>query len=373
MNLLRRTAEVPSVWLDEAPDDGACAESAVLPFVGQQRPRLAVVVITRDEAGHIAGTLESACRAVRPFPRTQIVVVDSDSTDDTVDVAARFPVEVFRYRNDVRTAAAGRAVGTGLVGADYILFVDGDSCIEPQWLVNAVECLDAEPRVGVVYGQRREIFEGVPADFDCRVPDTPGLGGTALYRAGALRYAGGFHPFIAAEEEGELRQRIERLGFSVRELPELMFTHRTVPKDTWRGYAHRLRRSMFAGCGQVLRASLHDGTFGAQLRRLNRPVLVALYLFIGLLCLVDAVTYAAPWVPVVWAGVGAVIFALLWRRRRDFKGALYIVCDWTLSALGLVVGFCSPLRRRDEFSPVVERLRPAADAGRRWERVRWRA
>ena len=50
---------------------------------------LSVVVITKNEADNISGVLESVSWA------DDIVVVDSESTDDTVDIARRYTDRVF--------------------------------------------------------------------------------------------------------------------------------------------------------------------------------------------------------------------------------------------------------------------------------------
>ncbi|HYD46838.1 MAG TPA: glycosyltransferase [Terriglobales bacterium] len=379
MNFQREPIETPRLSTPSPRQpialDAARNWAAMVSALPYQR-RLAVVVITRDEARHIADCLQAICSATSSFADAQVIVVDSDSTDGTAEIAARFPVEVFRYRGPTRTAAAGRAVGTRLVRASYILFVDGDSCIEAPWLAKAIDYLDSHPEVGVVYGQRREVLEGVGDDYVSHVPESPGLGGTALYRSTALTAAGGFHPYLAAEEEGELRARIERLGYQVHETPDLMFTHRTVPKDTWQGYLHRIRRSMFAGYGQVLRASLREGLLRYHARRLNRPLLMGVYLLLGVICTAISALRSSSSPIVAWALAGLTAFGYLWYRRRHFRGALYIVCDWALSAVGIGVGMMSFLGERDEFDPIIECLRCEAETWSeglpRWELVEWR-
>jgi glycosyltransferase involved in cell wall biosynthesis len=348
--------------------------AAVQDKTGAGTAQLAVVIITRNEAAHVAACLRAVQAAARPFEGTQVVVVDSNSEDDTAAIAARFGAQVFRYRCATRTAAAGRAVGARLVNAPYVLFVDGDSIIEAEWLEKAVRHLGDHPQTGVAYGQRREIYEAVGEDFESHVPDTPGLGGTALYRSAALAAAGGFHPYLASDEEAELRARIERLGYRVDEMPDLMFTHHTIPKDTWSGYARRIRRSMFAGYGQVLRAALRDGSLRHHLRRMNRPLIVALYLLAGVGALLAVAAGAAVSMLAAWAGGGLIAFAFLWYRRRHFGSALYIACDWTLNAVGMAVGFATGVPDRQRFDPVVERLGDASRDGRDagWDRVEWK-
>ena len=51
-------------------------------------PKLSVTIITRDEAANLAAALDSVSWA------DEIVVVDSESTDATVDIARRYTSKV---------------------------------------------------------------------------------------------------------------------------------------------------------------------------------------------------------------------------------------------------------------------------------------
>src|SRR5262249_62020896 len=113
-------------------------------------PLLAVVVITRNEARHIGACLRAVFAAVRGIDGTRVLVIDSDSEDDTTAIAASYPAEVYRYRSVVRTAAAGRRVGADLARAEFVLFVDGDSQLEFTWLPIAMARMDADPGLAVV-------------------------------------------------------------------------------------------------------------------------------------------------------------------------------------------------------------------------------
>jgi glycosyltransferase involved in cell wall biosynthesis len=86
-------------------------------------PKLSVTVITKNEAADIAAALESVSWA------DEIVVVDAESTDDTVAVARRFTDRV-----TVRPWAgyvAQKNHAASLAAHDWILSIDADERVTP--------------------------------------------------------------------------------------------------------------------------------------------------------------------------------------------------------------------------------------------------
>jgi glycosyltransferase involved in cell wall biosynthesis len=85
--------------------------------------KLTVTVITRNEAAHIAAALDSVSWA------DEIVVVDSHSTDDTVETARRLATRV-----EVREwpgYSAQKNYAAGLASNDWILSLDADERVTP--------------------------------------------------------------------------------------------------------------------------------------------------------------------------------------------------------------------------------------------------
>jgi glycosyltransferase involved in cell wall biosynthesis len=324
-----------------------------------RRPLLSVVVVARDEAAHIRGCLDSVLRALAHFEGVRVVVVDSDSSDGTAEIAAALPVEVYRYRSRTRTAAAGRRIGTGIVRSRYVLFIDGDCRLEPRWLPAALARMERDPSLAVVYGTRREVYENAADDFvSAADPSEAGLGGNALYRRRALLEVGGFHPFLPAEEEGELLGRLRAHGYAAECTGGLMFTHYTLPKDTWRGQLRRALRRMALGTGKVLRLAARDGSLGYHARRFNRELLTLVYLAYGA-AIAAGVAFGAPRrLAALWILVGGVAFTALWWRRRRLRSALYIATEWLTGAVGIAIGALLPIPDSRSFRPSVERVRP---------------
>ncbi|MDH5432163.1 MAG: glycosyltransferase family 2 protein [Nitrosopumilus sp.] len=58
-------------------------------------PRIGIVIIARNEANNIYDTLDALSQ--QTIPLTQIVLVDDNSTDDTVKIAKNFDVEILTF------------------------------------------------------------------------------------------------------------------------------------------------------------------------------------------------------------------------------------------------------------------------------------
>jgi glycosyltransferase involved in cell wall biosynthesis len=314
---------------------------------------ISVVIIARNESARIGACIESVLAATaRRFVDAQIVVVDSNSQDTTAAVAAKYPVQVFRYRAARTTAAAGRWIGFRQVEARYVLFLDGDCELVKGWLEIAVDTMEATPTAGVICGARQDAHltaHGLELqNVGCR------LGGVALYRSTTLAQAGSFNPHVIAGEEQELAARILQCGFSALTTTELMSVHHTNPKasaaDLWR----RFRTGMQSGPGQVLRTSIRDGLFFHHLRQFDRYAFTMLFLIVGAAALV-----AMPWsrVPLeLWLLGGAVVFFVLWWRRRHLHEVLFILTDWVSVALSSIPSFFARPAPRDRFEHGLERI-----------------
>jgi glycosyltransferase involved in cell wall biosynthesis len=87
-------------------------------------PRLSVTIITKNESAHVAAALESVAWA------DEIVVVDSQSTDGTVEIARRFTprIEVREWPGYVAQKNYAASIATH----DWILSLDADERVTPE-------------------------------------------------------------------------------------------------------------------------------------------------------------------------------------------------------------------------------------------------
>ncbi len=65
-------------------------------------PDLAVVLISKDQEWNIVRLIKSALRWTASFPSREIVLVDSASVDNTVDIARNYSINIIRLQPDQR-------------------------------------------------------------------------------------------------------------------------------------------------------------------------------------------------------------------------------------------------------------------------------
>lgn len=98
---------------------------------------LSVVIITKNEARNIAGALESVSWA------SDVVVIDSGSTDNTVAIARRYTDRVSTREWEGYGAQKNHA--TGLAAHDWILSLDADERVSPELVEEIVDVMHRSP------------------------------------------------------------------------------------------------------------------------------------------------------------------------------------------------------------------------------------
>ena len=148
-----------------------------------ERNRLAVIIVSHNSAGWLSPCLSSVY-ARSGNVQMDVVVVDSGSSDDTIDLVSReFPdVRVLAAEN--RGFAAANNRGLEVVDAEWILFLNPDTKILSGTLEELVSVLRARPTVGIA-GVRQIDENGVLDATMRRYPSvvrslSAGLGGERL-------------------------------------------------------------------------------------------------------------------------------------------------------------------------------------------------
>ncbi|MDF0490646.1 glycosyltransferase [Sphingomonas sp. H39-1-10] len=311
--------------------------------------KIAIGIKALNEAGKIEAALRSALAAVAPYGGT-VLLADSGSTDATVEIARRLPVDVVQLANRAeRSCGAGAQLAFQHLDAEYFCLIDGDMELVPGFIEASLAYLDAHPQVAGVGGQviernlEAEEFQiraaAMANEAHRRAGPVDRLDGGGVYRMRAIREVGYFsdrnlHSF----EEFDLAARLISRGWTLVRIDVPAVEHRGHSGNGYRLLLYRLTSGQMGGAGEVLRASLGKPHFPLVVRRLGhlrKAVVIAAWWLALILALWRAPLAAAALVivPVAWLG---------WRRGSLALG-LYSFAMWNALAIGLIGGL---FRRR---------------------------
>ena len=314
--------------------------------------KLSILIKTLNEEARIAKCLNSvrdACAHLSEHD-VEVIVADSLSSDRTVEIAAQLGAKVVQLnRTGDRGCGAGVQLGYQHSSGEFVMLLDADMQINPQFLPLALSEMETDPTLGGVAGLLEDTE--VRNWFDRRRTQTKGaetaknvewLTGGGLFRRQAIEESGAYagNRNLRAFEEAELGMRLNCRGWRLRRLacPGVQHTGHVASS------LGLIRRDWVSGrmdsAGVLMRQALGKPWFWTAVRLFAHPIGVIGY-WIGFfsawyfLSLKMAAGLAA-------AILVCVILALT-VRKRSLVDAVLSVLLWHLAAIGLARGLLRKL------------------------------
>lgn len=203
---------------------------------GQLPPKkLAVVVIGRNEGERLRRCLQSVEQMRKPEGGFECVYVDTASEDGSAELAEAMGIAAVRVFPENPSAAYARNAGWRAVSAEFVLFLDGDSQIEGDFVVRALERFE-DPKVAIVWGRLREAYPAVSiynrlmdVQWIClrTLPEGPSFYGTGigLVRRSALEAVNGFDNKMINGQNTEMGRRMQAIGYVILHVGVPMVRH----------------------------------------------------------------------------------------------------------------------------------------------------
>lgn len=334
--------------------------------------KLSVVLISKNQAWNIPRLIESVFKATSSIPSVEVALVDSFSTDKTVQVASNYPVTVLRLHPHHLTPAAGRYMGYKYTSGDLILFLDGDMELCVEWLDKAMRVIEQEPGIAVITGKRLDLPKIAeskdtppisPAIAETFI-EIPYTGGAAMFKRSVLEKVGAFNPYLYSDEEPEVCIRIRSAGYRIVQLQTLMVYHYTDPPGRMSTLIRRWQRNLYLGAGQNLRYHLGTPNFFPYLKERGYGLIPGVGLLVGLVALVWAIFGGNT----MWFGgwlllLIGVIFTDTYRKKSLYR-TLSSLLERLLILDGTVRGFLlkpvNPQKYPEAFD-IIQRFEPGAE------------
>lgn len=203
-----------------------------------------------------ASTLERCLDSVVPLKESgqlrEIIFVNDGSTDETAEIAARYPVQVIQGAG--QGPGAARNLGWKSAESDLIWFIDSDCVAEPDALEILIPRMK-EPEIAGVGGSYANLFpdsmvaslihEEIVARHRRMKSEVDFLATfNVLYRRRALEETGGFNEELKLAQDAELAYRMRaaghRMGFEI----ESCVGHHH-PRNFWRYLRTQARQGYY--------------------------------------------------------------------------------------------------------------------------------
>ena len=197
--------------------------------MGKATVRVSILIKALNEEARIGDCLAAAVREARSI-NGEVILVDSLSTDRTVEIASRYPVRIVQFFR-LEDCGCGAAVQLGYQ------FAKGDYIYVSGKLVDTHIRTAADARRAQTVGNLSERTE------------VDHLGGGGLYRGEAIESVGYLaHRWLPALEEAELGFRLHAAGWRLVRLPDVAVLH-TGHAESSREMLRRLWRNRRAHAG----------------------------------------------------------------------------------------------------------------------------
>jgi glycosyltransferase involved in cell wall biosynthesis len=198
---------------------------------------ISVIVPCYNQGNYLKETIQSALGSTyRPL---EIIIINDGSTDNSLEIAKELEalhaeVRVLDQINAGVTKA--RNVGIGAARGEYILPLDGDDLIAPDYIEKGLAVLSARPEVKVVYCQAEKFNESMRKPWKLKPFSLSQLAKdnmifvSALYRKSDAQEVGGYSEDMhMGREDWEFWIKMLKNGGEVIRLPEIGFFYRLTP------------------------------------------------------------------------------------------------------------------------------------------------
>ena len=142
---------------------------------------VSVTIVTYNSGRYIKRCLDSIL--AQKYPSKEVVVIDNASTDGTVDILGQYEDRCKIVYNDQNIGfAAAQNQAIGLSSGDWVLTLNPDVLLAPNFIHALVEAGHLDPRIGCVCGK----LLTMTSTFG--LPDKPLVDSTGIYFTPMLRH-----------------------------------------------------------------------------------------------------------------------------------------------------------------------------------------
>ena len=275
-------------------------------------PRASVVILMYNERHQIERCLDAVVGQDLPADEYEVIVVDNASADGGRELVQEKYPQVTLLALDANYGFVGGSNNGSLVASgDWIVFLNADTTVEPDWLLQLLAVAESLPDIGAVHSAQQ--FDWSLSETDIETPLIPDIcswgfvryypvrrggapfptlhvsGATAMIRRAWLGETGSpfDETFFMYGEDRDLGLRLNSQGYRVLAVPQTVLAHHQssmlesggstwrkaclAARNGWRGYLKNMYFTEFllyapiVCAGSLLKPWEFPGSFSRRL------------------------------------------------------------------------------------------------------------
>jgi glycosyltransferase involved in cell wall biosynthesis len=322
--------------------------------------QISIVIPAKNEEAMIAQCIEGALKALMNIKDWEIILVDSYSTDKTVEIAKNYPIKILRLKKEwFKSPHAGRYIGSINSSGRFIFFLDADMIVAEGWIETALDTLQKDKNLAGVTGVMFDVFPNEKLSKRHRIKHPLGyvgyMPGPSIYKREILFGVRHFNPFLKGNGEKEFGFRILEKGYKQLRLDIPICYHRRKEYNLDEAYE---KASYFIGVGQFLRLHFNSRNLIEAITKYRR---VFSFMLLLLLIFVSAVFSAITGNTDLIIGslvVLAILVTLLLIKQKNPKKTFININHWTLSSIFFFVGLLKKTKDLKDYPLEAEIIKP---------------
>ncbi len=213
-------------------------------------PLVSIVITCYNYADYLSEAIESALN--QTYQPIEIIVVDDGSTDNSAELAQRYPVTLICQTNQGVAAASNRGVTAS--SGKYYLLLNADDKLHPYFVEKTLPVLEENNQFAfafthvVLFGDRNAVV--LAREYDPGILSRSNyIVATALVRRLAFDAVGGYDSSLLSCEDWDYWLMLAKEKFNGKLIPEPLFYYRqhgssrsSAPKNVHRVAFRRVRQ-----------------------------------------------------------------------------------------------------------------------------------
>jgi rhamnosyltransferase len=117
--------------------------------------KLSIIIRSYNEQKYIGYLLDLIFKQIYPEDLIEVVIIDSGSTDNTLDIIKNYPIKLVKIKPQEFTFGYSLNKGIEVASGDFLVLVSAHCLpVDNNWLKNLVEPFNDE-KIALVYGKQR--------------------------------------------------------------------------------------------------------------------------------------------------------------------------------------------------------------------------